>query len=278
MEMSDRPTRNISEEFLAELTENNKEYLQILGIARSKECLILPRKDRVIIYYQGCKVLEIIENDDIKLENAYVKNINDVKKFFDESVSKIREKTDEKTIQQKMFFKINENNNDYFVFDMEYQQALTEDEKDGTGVNNNPRVDLVCIKRDGTFVCIEVKFGNGALTGEQGIAGHLESAATYFPKFEECEFKEMISQVNKLNDFGKTGFNLDWKKPKEYIFALIKCTKKDDIYKELKDAEKSIEKLEENGWSVYFTEDEISSKWSSNVYKDYIDIVLKSLW
>ena len=80
MEMSDRPTRNISEKFLAELTENNKEYLQILGIARSKECLILPRKekdkprkDRVIIYYQGCKVLEIIENDDIKLENAYVK-------------------------------------------------------------------------------------------------------------------------------------------------------------------------------------------------------------
>ena len=176
-----------------------------------------------------------------------------------------------------MFFKINENNNDYFVFDMEYQQALTEDEKDGTGVNNNPRVDLVCIKRDGTFVCIEVKFGNGALTGEQGIAGHLESAATHFPKFEECEFKEMISQVNKLNVFGKTGFNLDWKKTKEYIFALIECDDREAINEELERCSKDIKKMKQSGWEVYFTEDEILSKWSSNNYKDYIDIILGAL-
>lgn len=39
-------------------------------------------------------------------------------------------KSNEKTKQQEMFFTINKNNNDYFVFDMEYQQHKNDEEKE----------------------------------------------------------------------------------------------------------------------------------------------------
>ena len=66
--MKDRITRDISDDFLKKLTTED-EYSMILNKARENECLILPRKykenvkvkDKVIIYYQGQKVLEIKE-------------------------------------------------------------------------------------------------------------------------------------------------------------------------------------------------------------------------
>lgn len=98
-----------------------------------------------------------------------------------------------------MFLKINEENNDFFVFDMEYQQHKGEtDPRSENGGNDNPRPDLVAVKSDGTLVFVELKVGDKALDGDQGIAGHLNSAKE-FNFQEEEEFSGMIKQVVKLN-------------------------------------------------------------------------------
>ena len=258
----------------------------ILNMARENECLILPRKDKVndkvkdkvIIYYQGQKVLEIgkdkvEKNEKIFLENSFVKKCKNkwaLKPFF-EATKKIIElypdKSDEKTKQQEMFFKINEENNDFFVFDMEYQQHKGKTEpRSENGGNDNPRPDLVAVKSDGTLVFVELKVGDKALDGAQGIAGHLNSAKE-FDKLQEEEFSGMIKQVVKLNYAEKLTdcekikkiIKDDFKiiEKREYIFALIGYKNKEKIKKRLDNqAQKAIKDMEELNWQVFFTETE----------------------
>ena len=275
--MKDRITRDISDDFLKKLTTED-EYSMILNKARENECLILPRKykvkdkvkDKVIIYYQGQKVLEIKEKEqNISFKNSFVKDCKkewDLESFFEETKKNIElypYKSNEKTKQQEMFLKINEENNDFFVFDMEYQQHKGKtDPRSENGGNNNPRADLVAVKSDGTLVLVELKVGDKALDGAQGIAGHLNSAKE-FDKLQEEEFSGMIKQVVKLNYAKKLTdcekikkiIKDDFKiiKKIEYIFALIDCKNKEKIKEQLDNQAQDIKKL---NWQVFFTEKE----------------------
>lgn len=288
--MNDRTTRDISDDFLKKLTTED-EYSEILNMARENECLILPRKykvkdklkDKVIIYYQGQKVLEIEENKKISLDNSFVKKCKNkwaLKPFF-EATKKIIElypdKSDEKTKQQEMFLNINEGNNDFFVFDMEYQQHKGKnDPRSENGGNDNPRPDLVAVKSDGTLVFVELKVGDKALDGDQGIAGHLNSAKEF--NFQEEEFSGMIKQVVKLNYAEKLTDCEKIKKiikddfriiEKRYIFALIDCKNKENIKKQLDNqAQKAIKDMEELKWQVFFTgKEDLSELFTYDEYK-----------
>lgn len=265
-------TRHLDNDFFDEFI--NGKYSEIRNIAWNHQCLILPREDKVIIYYQGCKVLEINKKQDIKLKNAYVKNKNicDPKIFFEDSILRINDykrKSKEKTKQQDMFSSINKAGN-YFVFDMEYQKHKKIAGKKTGEKNDNPRVDLVAVrKEDRAFVCVELKVKNAALTGNQGIVGHLQSAEK-FKDFTKNEFEPMINQVTEINKLENNVFTLDWDK-KVYIFALIDC-EPGKLYRTLSDkkCKTYINSLNSNGWEVCFTDNEDLSDLKN--YDDFLKI------
>ena len=189
------------------------------------------------------------------------------KKDILENIDNFFINTKEKINKQEMFLKINEGNNDFFVFDMEYQQHKGETERRSeNGGNNNPRPDLVAVKSDGTLVFVELKVGDKALDGDQGIAGHLNSAKEFY-HFQEEEFSGMIKQVVKLNYAEKLTdcekikkiIKDDFKiiEKREYIFALIDYEDKENIKKRLDNqAQEAIKDMEELNWQVFFTEKE----------------------
>ena len=275
--MNDRKKRIISDDFLDKFAKSDGIFHKILKSA-PKDFLILPRGELVKVYYKGCKVLDIGKRKIRRYKKGYNSFVDRMDKkdilenidnFFINTKEKINKRTEnklkEKTKQQEMFLKINEGNNDFFVFDMEYQQHKGETERRSeNGANDNPRPDLVAVKSDGTLVFVELKVGDKALDGDQGIAGHLNSAKKFY-YFQE-EFSGMIKQVVKLNYAEKLTdcekikkiINCDFKliKKREYIFALIDCKNKEKIKEQLDNQAQDIKDMEKLNWQVFFTEKE----------------------
>ena len=269
--MNDRKKRIISDDFLDKFAKSDGIFHKILKSA-PKDFLILPRGELVKVYYKGCKVLDIGKRKIRRYKKGYNSFVNimdkkdileNIDNFFTNTKENIDNRTEnklkEKIKQQEMFLKINEENNDFFVFDMEYQQHKGEtDPRSENGANDNPRADLVAVKSDGTLVLVELKVGGTALDDEKtGIAGHLKSAADYFSNFQKNEFEPMIPQVKYLNKWEEKDFKLDWEKTKGYIFALIDCNNKDKekIKEQLNNqAQEAIKDME--NWQVFFTEKE----------------------
>ncbi len=202
----------------------------------SKEQLFLGvRDERLDIYYLGCRIAEMIENNgeiEYSIDKYYTGGIDRVLSFDEYSrmypTIKQRaweyamgERTDvednrkhrEKVCQQWIANQYNKNNNDWYFTDIEYIDTASKDEQNGA------RMDMIAISRkpiDGKYkvALVELKVTTSAFGGFNG-----------YEKIEKEEYESIIADSSiKLTV-----------KPRKYKGEYFYYKIKDDYHKLKKD-------------------------------------------
>ena len=268
--------RHLSDSFIKDLQEGNLN--QLLNAVRKDDSLCLAIRDNYInIYYRGGNMCKVETR-----ENGYSFSFNaNYSEEYREIIKAIPSGDCEKWIEKFPFLKtqmdfwfhknpklerefqqvlLRENNNskvardtDYFIADIEY-------------VENDSRFDLFGVKwlstasqrRNGENARIsfmELKYGDGALTGNSGLDKHFEDMRNFLSHKAKREniYKEIETLFNQLWKLGlirgvDKDICLDSKKRPEFLllFANHKPAKtvlkrelekiiKSDIYAELKE-------------------------------------------
>ena len=230
--------RVLSERFMDNLVNPDGLFYTILDRVKKDHTLMLAiRKNNINIYNRGGNNLKLTEDkkgfyktffdsnysifgEDIPSMPAKIENQDDANKWvisfpilkiFMDGYFSVHSKTEREF--QQLVARINNyspisNESEYFVSDIEV-----------TDSDYSPRFDMTAIRwlagnqrksgRNCKAALIEMKYGDGALTGDAGLLKHLDDAHTLISNKEQYEklLATMESQFNQLDQLGLMNFN-----------------------------------------------------------------------
>ena len=231
--------RALSEQFMANLIKSDGLLFPILSRVKKDHTLMLAiRESNINIYYRGGNILKLTEDkkgyktffdsnysklgkdtptlpDAIEIQDDAEKCVISfpiLKNFMDEYFS-VHRKTEQEF--QQLIARMNNNSSisnesEYFITDIE----VTDSRDSGY----RPRFDMMAIRwlagndRKTGEKCkaalIEMKYGDGALSGDAGLLKHLDDAHTLISNKEQYEklLATMESQFNQLDQLGLMNF------------------------------------------------------------------------
>jgi hypothetical protein len=200
----------------------------LTAIQNDKELLFEIRKGKAIIYYSGCKIIEISVTGSLSIDEKYartarrktnknqfqvnknaegllkdlnsqkrnyalwIKHLDSVKKILSDYRKNVTP-NDEREKQQRIATANDSFNSDIVILDTEY--AVREFKKRSSHL---AKVDMVgiCKNSDGKYdiVLIELKVGDKALTGKAGIGSHVRDIDTIL-KHRTSDLKKSVSNI-----------------------------------------------------------------------------------
>jgi len=230
--------RSLDDEFLIDLKEGK--LINLLKRIKKDSTLDLQfRGDSVDVYYRGGKVLNLKNNTDsytAKIDKNYFKDeiidfkADDIQDWIDKLplIKQARDfhytenkNTAEREFQQLIIrtnnYERTSNSSDIFITDMEYDFNV------GTSDKKKGQIDLIGIEwstnqrsKNGLntkLAFIEVKFGNGAVSGKSGLEDHLNDIKEYLTSYKK-DYENLRDDTLKvfqqkreleLYSFGKGG-------------------------------------------------------------------------
>jgi len=211
-------SRGLDNDFMVALLKEYDQLHSFLELVKSDHTLDLEiRENYINIYYRGGSIVKIGPekiNGKYKLdfdENYFGKNGEEIeitidnfpkmKKAIDRNLSEIfkLEREFQQLIVRENNYSSIANDTDYYIADIEYKKDAKDDS----------RIDMIAVKwksdsinRQKTdnleLALIEVKYGDGALTGSSGIIAHLEKAKEINIKSLQDEMKICFNQKKNL--------------------------------------------------------------------------------
>lgn len=240
-----KTTRGLSTEFMDDFKTGILK--PILNLVKKDDTLCLQiRNDYVNVYYRGGNIMDIKRNKNSYISsfnlgyfklaeverknsiigklpknitneeqaNKWVENIPFIKQIMDEYFTKYskNEREYQQLIARENNNSVISNETDYFITDIEYTHT---DSKDS-------RFDLIGIKWESTsqkrqnpnncrLVIIEMKYGDGAITGKAGIKKHLEDVEKFCGNQNNLDtLKEAtVNLFMQLRELGLVRFGKD---------------------------------------------------------------------
>lgn len=262
--------RGLSKRFMKDLKEG--ELKPLLDAVKKDDTLCLEiRENYINIYYRGGNICKVTEEDekylfffDMKytekykeevpelLENGKVEEIvnnipilkNEMDSYFSEHAKLERE------FQQLI---LRENNctpisrdTDYYIVDLEYANS-----------DNNSRFDMIATKWLSTansrkkgealkLAFIEVKYGDGALTGNAGIQKHIKDLYKFLSKSENSIYEEAENVINQKIELGliykiKKDITVSKEKPEVILLCANHKPVKTALKREIREVMQTVE-------------------------------------
>lgn len=212
-------TRALNPIFLKKFSTDN-ELKKILTIVKNDNDLMMClRGDYVSIYYKSLQILKIDENIKFYIDANYKVNPENYngcwEKYFEEAKSALDNYGEAEKLEKEVQQLIAKENNcgrkscetDYYIFDIEYAQGEYDGGRFDAMAVCWPSGNSRSSGKDLQLALIEIKYAEGAISGECGVSDHYRSVTKFLDAInnngEEKELfyndiEEVIRQLKKL--------------------------------------------------------------------------------